>query len=670
MALMKLNFLPGVNKENTPYTQEGGWVDSDKIRFRSGKPEKIGGWTKYIQDQLIGTPRVSRIWRALNGEIYSAFATQYKVYVETGGSVTDITPVRETQALTNPFDTTLGSAVITVNDTSHGAEDGAYVTISGSAAVGGIPDTEINAEHQITYVDANTYTITVTTPATSAVTGGGGASVSIEYQINPGPVNGVYQFGWGSGTWGLSTWGTARTGQGVPLDARMWSMTNWGEDLVFNFRGGPVFIWDASAPGDRATQITEAPYKVNYVLVTKDRHMACFGCNEAGTANESTDLDTMMIRWSSQEDYTDWAPTSVNTAGFQQLTVGTEIIAAASTESQVMVWTDDAVESMQYVGPPYTFSFSQIGTSTGLIGPNAWVSYNNIMYWMGDNAFYVYQGGTSVLPCTVQKFVFDDLNIQQKFKCFAALDRENHEITWFYSTNDLEPTYLNGAISDSDTTITVDTTAGFDSSGCLQIDNEKISYTGKTDSSFTGVSRGQLNTTAASHDNGAEVFCPNMAGPSEPCRYVSYNVIDQIWWVGRLERSSWTDRGALPYPLATRPDGYIFYHEYGYDADTEPMVAYIESGDFDIGEGDSLMFIHRVIPDFFVTGSVDLQMRTRNYPLSPQVQDNIGTVTSSTTKINTRIRGREMSLRIESDDVGDYWKYGSTRIDQRTDGRR
>jgi len=325
---------------------------------------------------------------------------------------------------------------------------------------------------------------------------------------------------------------------------------------------------------------------------------------------------------------------------------------------------------MQYIGPPYTFGFQQVAASVSIVSPQAWIAYNNIIYWMGDNAFYTYQGGASVMPCTVQKFVFDNLDIGQRKKTFASIDRENYEISWYYPTSTVEATTLNGDITAADTTIYVSTTAGFASSGCLTIDSESISYTGKTDVSFTGCTRAQRGTTAAAHSDRTSVACAQNLGSLEPSRYVSFSLIDNLWWVGRLERTSWVDAGALRYPIATTPDGYVYNHENGYDADGEPIVAFIQSADFDLGEGDNMMFIHRVVPDFFVTGSVDMKMRTRYYPLSSQVQENIGTVTTGTTKINTRIRGRLMALRIESDDLGDYWKYGNASIDQRPDGRR
>ena len=670
MPFVKLDFQPGINKENTSYSTEGGWVNSDKIRFRTGKPEKIGGWDKYRADQLEGVTRTLHSFRTLDGTIYVAIGTNEKVYLETGGTFIDITPIRETQALSNPFDTTAGSSVIVVNDVAHGAQDGAWITISGASDVDGIPAAEINTEHKITYLTTDTYSITVTTTGSAGVTGGGGASVSAEYQINPGPVDGAYQYGFGAGPWAVSTWGSPRTTANFSLTPRIWNIQNWGEDLIINYNGGPVYHWDASSATTRASQITEAPHKVNNIIVTKDRHLACFGCNEAGTANASTALDELQIRWSHQEDYTDWIVTATNTAGDQLLTNGTRITGVANVESQVMVWTDDDVQSMQYIGPPYTFGFSQIGTESGLVSPKAWVAYNNIVFWLGDNAFYAYQGGTSVLPCSVQKYVFEEFNLSQRLKTFTSINRENHEITWFYPAESDSPRRLNGAIDSTTTQIVLATTAGLPRSGAFQIDSEIISYTDKTDTQLLGVTRGTRGTVAASHADEAEGYNPDGDWSYEPYHYVTFNVVEKVWYVGLLERTAWVDKGALVYPIASSVDGYLYEHEKGTDAAGDPLVAFIESADFDIAEGDQMMFIHRVLPDFTLSGEVDLTLRTRYYPLSDQVNETIGTVDSSTRKIDTRIRGRQMALRIESDQLGDSWKYGSTRIEQRPDGRR
>jgi hypothetical protein len=675
VALLKLDFKPGVNKEDTPYTAEGGWVSSDKVRFRSGRPEKMGGWQKYSNTQLIGCIRALHTTRTLDGTIYLAVGTTEKVYVENGGTFYDVTPIRETQALSGPFDTTAGSAVITVNDTAHGADDGAYVTISGAATTDGIPDTEINAEHQITLVDADTYTITVTTTATSGVTGGGGASISAEYQVNPGLCTATAAYGWGAGAWnaaraGGAGWNTAAATAGVSISPRFWNFTNWGEDIIMNYPGGAVYIWDATNPLAHATQITQAPHKVNHVTVTSDRHLVCFGCNAPGTANAATDLDTLNIRWCDQEDYTEWAVTSTNTAGDKLITNGTEIRSIADVESQVLIWTDDSVESMQFVGPPYTFAFAKVGTGSGIVSSRGWAAYNNVVYWMGDSAFYVFQGGSNVMPCTVQRYVFEGLSLAQRDKAFAVLNRDYNEITWFYPADSVAVRELNGAINSTATTINLNTTAALPNAGAVTVDSEIIEYTSKTDYSLVGCTRGARGTTATTHADAATATQSDGLWSDEPYHYVTYHVIDKIWWTGRLERSAMIDNGVLQYPVAAGTDGYLYNHEVGYDADGGPMVAFVQSGDFDIGEGDSLMHIHRAIPDFFLDGSVDLTMQTKYYPQASEVKETIGNVTPTTQKINTRIRARNMALRIESDDTGDYWKYGSVKIDQRTDGRR
>jgi hypothetical protein len=668
MALAKLDFQPGINKENTPYSTEGGWEDSDKIRFRSGRPEKIGGWDKYSGDVVTGLPRAEHIWRTLDGTTYLMIGTHSKVYIDSGGLLTDVTPIRTTVTLgTDPFTTDGTTSLVTVTHTAHGAFSGDYVTFSGATDTGGILAAYLNGEHQITKIDDDTYTFVAGMVSTS-VANGGGASVSAEYQINVGQIDGLFGYGFGAGAWSAGFYGLASP-TGIDLFPRTWSIDNWGEDVIFCPRGGSVYLWDATNPTARATRITQAPSKTNAILVTKDRHLVCFGCNVPG--NDASAQDQMQIRWCNQEDYTDWTVTVTNTAGDQYLTGGTRIVTAAAIEGQVIVWTDLDVHSMQYIGPPYTFGFQQIGTGTGIAGPNAWIAHNNTVYWMGRNSFYVYSGGMSLIPCTVQRFIFSNVNTDNIDKTFAVLSREFQEITWFYPTETVEDTALLGDIGAAATTINVETTAGFPQTGSIRIGAEVIDYTDKNDTQFTGCSRGARGTTAAAHSDEDAVSDPDGNEAKEPCRYVTLSLIEKSWWIGRLERTAWKDKGALAYPIAMARWGNIYRHEIGYDADGEPLAAFIQSSDFDIGEGDALMSIKRVIPDFTIEGgSVDLKFKTRYYPLSSQVKETVGNVTSSTTKIDTRIRGRQMALRIESDEVGDWWKYGSTRIDQFPDGRR
>ena len=595
MPFQKLKFKPGIDRESTSYAKEGGWYDSDKVRFRSGNPEKVGGWDKYSPTAVQGVPRELHVWRDLAGTIYTAIGTHSKVYVETGGVFTDITPIRSTGSLgTNPFTTgSSGSAVITVTHTSHGATNGDYVTFAGATTTDGVPAAELNAEHELTYVNANSYTITVTTVASSGSTAGGGGSVTFSYQLSVGPVDQTYGYGYGATTYSSSTYGTARASSSIELPPRLWSIDNWGEDLIVNPTNGSIYVWDASAPSVRAVIITNAPTKVSLVNVTKDRHLVALGCNTPGTSSSAQ--DKLMVRWSHQEDYTDWAPVITNTAGNQLLTGGTEIFSTASIEGQNVIWTDNNVHSMQYIGPPYTFGFQQIGVGNGIIARNAWATYDNAVYWMGPNAFHMYSGGVSTVPSTIQRYVFEGMSANNNRKIFAALNGEFREITWFYPTNTMEDTFVSLVTTTTDTTITVSTTAGYPQAGTVLVGSEYITYTGKTDTQLTGCTRGTASTTAVAHTVGTNVELTSHPEPTEPCRYASFNVQEQSWYIGRLERCAWVDKGLLKFPTSVDFRGYLFNHDKGADAESTPLCAFIESSDFDLGEGDEMFFIRKVI---------------------------------------------------------------------------
>ena len=779
MALQVLRFTPGINKESTTYAREGSWNDADKVRFRAGMPEKIGGWEKYVPTAVTGTPRASRIWRALDGTIYLAVATSSKLYVEAGAVLYDVTPFRtiSTTLGTNPLTTgASGSKVITVSHTAHGALTGDYIVLGTAVAVDGVPASELNINHELTVVNANSYTITVATtgassgstagggtlvtartsrvslgtdpfivPATGmirvahtahgALTGdyvtfsgaatvglapasalnvehqitkidadsynitvqaadltatgsvtystglygagifsstvGGGASVTANYQINTSPEDQTSQYGFGASTWGASTWDTRRTASSVAIYPRTWALDNWGEDLVINPNSGSLYLWDATNPSIRALIIPNAPTTVNYSVVTKDRHLIAFGTNSHDVTLSPNPLDTMMVRWCHQENNTAWTPTVTNTAGGQLLNNGTEILAAADIDQQVLIWTDGSVYSMQYIGPPYTFSFNVVGTNAGVISPRAWIAYSGVIYWMGESSFYSYSGTVATIPCSVQQFVFDALTESNKRKVFAGLNREFGEIMWFYPTATIEDSALNGALTSTATTISVDTTAGYPTSGEILLELERVSYTSKNDTQFLGCSRGDTGTVATAHSDGVSFSCLSSTEPTEPCRYVIYNILSNDWSIGRMERCTWDDKGALVYPLAADVNGYIYEHEKGTDADDLPLPAYVESSDFDLGEGDSILFVSRVIPDFTInSGSVDITLKTRKFAQSSQVSEVVGNVTATTENINTRVRGRQASLRIENSNLNDSWEYGATRIDMRPDGRR
>jgi len=675
MPFTRLDFKPGINKEITSYAGEGGWYESDKVRFRGGRPEKMGGWDKYHSTAVTGIPRAIKAWRDNSGNVILAIGTHSKLYIEVGGLLYDVTPLRvDDAALGNdPFATTNGSTTVTVTHASHGAEDGDYVTFSSATATGGVPASELNANHQITYVNSNSFTISVTTAASSA-TSGGGASVTGDYEINIGAATGTYGLGWGASTWGGTPtarhWGSAAASSSVMLYPRTWSLDLWGEDLIANPKGKEIYHIDISASlGTRATLISNAPREVNRIAVTQDRHLVAFGCDQPGGTGAK---DALMVRWCAQEDKDDWTPTAENTAGNQLLTGGTKIQSVARIEGQLLVWTDVDIHSMQFIGPPYTFGFQQVGTNCGIIGPEAFVSYNGMTFWMSCHNLYVYDGAIRILDCTVLRHVFDSINPSSFEVIFAGLNKEFHEVTWYYPVSTIENTTLNGAITDSATTITVATTAGYQKTGSVMIGTEVITYTGKTDATFTGCSRGQSGTSAAAHSDGDTVSVhPSTTTNAENSNYVTYNFLENVWYVGRLERTAWTDRGVLKYPTGTDSNGYIFNHEKGTDSDVSPMVSVLESSDFDIGEGDKMTFAKKLIPDFTIdSGTVDMSFLIRKYPNSSQVDGGTVSVSSSTEKVNIRMRGRQASLQLSSDDLGDNWRYGSPRVDIIADGRK
>lgn len=588
MPLTKLQFQPGVNKEISSYGGEGGWRDANKVRFRFGLPEKIGGWRKHNSATISGIPRAIFAWRQLDGQTNIAYGTHSKLYIEQGGAFNDITPIRRTASLTDPFTTVSGSTTVTVTDSSHGATTGDYVTFTGASAVGGLAPTLLNLEFQVTVTSTSTYTITVASAATASTTGGG--SVSAAYQINIGLEDSTYGLGWGTGAWGHSTWGTARSASvGVKTSTRTWSLSNWGEDLIATPLYGETYVWDASSGVNvRATEITQAPDAANITMVSSpDRHLVALG------AHDGSSQDEMLVKWGDQEDYTDWTASATNTAGSQLLEGGSRIVAVVQSRGQILILTDTTLHSMQYIGPPYTFGFQVLGTSCGAISPNAVIDYNGTTFWMGTDAFYMYDGAIKTIPCTLLGHVFDNLSRVQGEKVFGFLNKAFDEITWFYATSD------------------------------------------------------------------------------EPENYVTLNFVEQTWTHGTMSRTAWTDKGLLEYPLSSDSSGQSYDQEYGSDADGSAMTAYIESSDFDIAEGDQLMFVRRILPDFEISGgSVDLTFKTRKYPHSSQVTETAHTVSSSTELIHTRMRGRQSALRIESDATGDNWRYGATRFDMQPDGRR
>jgi hypothetical protein len=710
MPLQKLQLRPGVNREGTTLANEGGWFECNKIRFRSGYPQKLGGWQPISSSTYIGTARSLWNWVTLQGYNLLAVGTSSKYYVESGGVYNDITPIRATETLTDPFTTTNGSRVVIVTDVNHGATDGDYVTFSGATTVGGL---NLNGEFRITYINTNSYSITASSAATSSATGGG--TVTAKYQLNSGLEIYGYVTGWGAGLWGGFVLNTQQTALTVPLNAsnstisvtsttgfsnatgtvlinqelatytgntattftgatrgangtiatshsngsivynarvftgwgesaafgitqrlRLWSEANFGDYLIINPRGGSLYMWvpqytpggsllfttpatllSNSSSGVYQTD-TSCPVVANFVMVSdSSRFVIAFGVNDYG----STAQDPMLIRWSDQEDYAVWAPLATNQAGSFRLSSGSEIIAAQQTRQEILVLTDSAVFSMQYLGPPYVWGFNILSDNISIAGPNVVATANNITYWMGKDKFYAYTGRVETLPSALRQYVFGDINMEQSDQFFAGTNEGYSEIWWYYC-----------------------------SSGSSVID-----------------------------------------------RYVIYNYLDQVWYYGTLGRTAWLDSPLREYPMAATYSHTIVYHEIGNDdievnGTINPIDSYIQSSDFDIGDGHNFGFVWRMIPDITFDGSttqtgtpeVTFTVRPRQNPgaaygASPSptvasaqsyaVQKNY-TVQEFTEIVYTRIRGRQMAFKVSSNQLGCQWQLGVPRIDVRADGRR
>ena len=620
MPLTKLQIAPGIDKQNTEYGAEGKWVDCDNVRFRYGLPEKIGGWTKVTSDALVGATRAILTYSALNGVKYAIYGTNKKLYAYSEESYADITPTRATGTgnITN-FSVTSGSSTVTVTDSSHGALIGDFVTIASvSGAVGGISAANLQGEFEIlTVPNANTYTIEAKAAATSTANG---STANATYQVNTGAAVSLFGYGWGAGTWSTSTWNTSREGltgaEGVLLQSSKWALDNWGEDvLALQFDGG-LFYWDTSAGLSSnlasTTNVSNAPTKSRFMLVSgDDRHVICFGTET--TIGTTSTQDNMFLRWSSQETTNTWTPTATNTAGSFRLTDGNQINTAVRSRGAVMIWTDTALYQMQFIGAPLTFGFKQIGSNCGAVGINAAVDVSGTSFWMSDDSFFLYDGAVKKIPCTVQDHVFDDINPNAKQDVFCAANSDFNEVMWFYP-----------------------------SANSTQID-----------------------------------------------RMVAYNYAENLWYVGTLARTSWADSGVYDNPYAAEFEAtdttatistitglkagrtFVYLHETGSNDDGAAMANHIESGDIDIADGDNFMSISRFIPDFKnQTGTVDVTLKTRPYPSGTQTSHGSFDVTTSTTKVDTRIRGRQVAVRVSSDAVDDNWRYGTMRLDIKPDGMR
>jgi hypothetical protein len=611
MPLSRYTFQPGINREGTSYSNEGGWHDCDKIRFRAGRPEKIGGWVKNNVNTFLGLCRKLHQWVALDSDKFVGLGTNLKLYLNKGSNYYDITPIRATTSSGDvTFSASNGDATITVADTAHGAVKGDFVTFSGAATLGGlITASVLNQEYEIaTIVNVNSYTIEAkdtngdTVTANASDSGNGGSSVVGAYQINIGLNDYVSGFGFGSGYFGESSWGGGTAGFSAQL--RLWTIDNFGEDMIANPRGGGLFLWDkTNGTSTRAVNFStlsgasDVPTIASQIIVSEtDRHILALGANTIGTSTQ----DPMLVRWCNQEDAAVWTPKTTNTAGSIRLSAGSKIIGASRTREEIIVFTDIALYAIQFIGPPFTFGVNLVTQSVSMVSPQAAINANNAIYFMDEDNFYIYEGAVQALPCTVRAYVFDDFNYSQVYKVFAAKNAKFNEVTWFYC-----------------------------SSSSTEID-----------------------------------------------RYVTYNYLDKVWHIGTMDRTAWIDIGAASIaPLSTGTDNYLYNQETGSNADGSALTAYIESADFDAGDGNQFMFINRIIPDvsFYGTSTdptVTYSIKTRNYPLGTLVTATTASVGSSTGVSNVRARARQMRVRVESTDEDNLWRLGDTRFDIRQDGRR
>ena len=640
MPLTKLQFRPGIIREITEYSNSGGWFDCDKIRFRQGYPEKIGGWRNVITEPLEGTCRHIHQWSSMESDRYVGLGTSSHLYILWSENYYDITPLRTAPPQppvlgSNPFTTgALGATTMTVHIPSHGAKVGDWVQFSGATAFDVYTAGQLNTQYQVVTVpDANTITINMPVPNKTANLAGGGSAVTAIFLISPGLDDAVIGMGWGIPPWNSSSSLPAnwQCGWGEPWDPtqlypadptvnqlRLWDLDNFGEDLVANIRGGAIYYWhQAGGLGSRAVPLNQqvtvngvtftpdvaVPATARQVLVSpNDRHLIALGCediNPAGTGINA-DADLLLVRWSTEEDAYTWFPKRTNTAGSQRLSAGSYIICGMRTASEILIWTDLGLWSQKYIGTPYVFGFEPIAEGLSIIGPNAMINTGSIVLWMDRGIFYAYTGQTQELPCALKDYIFNDFNYLQGYKVYAGHNHAFSEVIWFYPS----------------------------------------------------------------------------ASSMENDRYVIYNYGEQLWSLGTIERTAWLDMGRASYPVATdRKNSRLYYHEYGDDDDGSPLPAWVESADIDADGGEHYLFLSRLIPDVTFRGSAPQQalgitIMTRSAPGRAKVPVARLEVTPYTPEEYIRVRERQISFRIESEALGVSWRLGTLRTDMQPDGRR
>ena len=630
MPFQKLQFKPGVNRDQTNYTNEGGWYECDRIRFRSGMPEKIGGWLKTTPEYMLGACRQMFGWITSYADNFLACGTDKKVYIEVGGYFYDITPLRAidpeytTPDTDNCLNTVSGSSVVTVIITGCAAEEGNFVDITGANAIGAISATLLNTTHEIqTVINVDAFTIDVGT-AGNTTGNGGGTTINVAFEIDTGYATSTLGYGFGTDVWnGNFGWGLGSP-TGIDLPQQDWWFDQFDNDLVMNVRNGPIYYWERGtfatpdvALGTRAVLLSslsgaaDVPNKAMQTLVSQnDRHLLAFGCQPY--AGSSTDFDPLLIRWASQDDPGMWTPQVTNSAGFLRVSRGSLIVRAIPTKQEILVFTEATLNSLQFTGTTDVFALQEIGDNLSIIGPRAVTVVNNMTFWMGRDKFYVYTGRVETLPCTLRNHVFQNINYDQVDQIICGTNEGWNEVWWMYPT-----------------------------------------------------ANSQVNNA-----------------------YVIYNHLERIWYYGTIERSAWLDSPLRDYPQAAAYDSttglsYLYDHERGTNDDALPMTAYIQSSDFDLMDGDQFMLTRRIIPDISFAGSTaanpeaTFSIKPRNFP-GGAYQSNASnaqrviqtTVDQYTNEVFMRARARQVGVKIESTGLNTQWQLGSPRLDMRPDGRR
>ena len=622
--MQKLQFKPGLNRDQSNYTNEGGWYAGDKVRFRSGQPQKIGGWLQYGIFTLLGVCRQMFVWITSTSDNIMAIGTNKKLYLDSGANLYNITPTQHTSttlgAATGPFTATAGSTTLSVSyasDTAYDPEVGNYVTFSGATGLGGnITATVLNQNYEIKTVNTTThvYTITSSIAATAGDTAHGGATVTANYDIDVGPVINVIGYGWGAGAWGRGAWGS---GSLVPIviKQRDWFFDNFDNDLVANIRYGTPYYWTLdptyatrAVPLSSISGASDVPTEVMQLLVSQgDKHLLAFGATPYGGG----DFDPLLIRWSNQDEPQNFTPLPTNSAGFIRVSRGDGIIRGIPTRQEILVFTNATLNSLQFLGTTDVFGIQELSDNISIAGPRAVITVSSTAYWMGTDKFYMYSGRIDTLPCTLRNHVFENINFDQMSQVVCGTNEQWNEVWWHYPT-------------------------------------------------------------ANSQTNDA---------------YVIYNHFDKIWYYGSMNRTAWNDSPLREYPQAAGgvEDAQVVYnHEQGVDDNLVPMASYIQSSDFDIVDGEQFLLIKRIIPDVEFDGSnmitnptpsVLITMKPRNFPGSAYATSPAKNVIETSVNVYTnqiflRARARQMGFKISSSDIGVQWQLGSPRLDGRPDGKR